>query len=792
MLALLAAAAFGSAADVARQIRETGLDPRECYRVRDLEIRRGEASIFLNEGLLIFQRPVSGRTLAAVFTAEVEGGDAEILLIPPSRSERASLSRFTHTPNLEERFRSAVLLFTDGTAPEMLAAVRQSPAVRPAPEEGFLLAAQWNPVLANLFRSFEVRMMDDLLSSRPQREGFFFATLSSVTLGNFDLLFDPRARRQLMAGQVVHRDGRTFYDIWTNFESRDFRTGMRRPPDPTVKVDNYRIEATLSEDLRLTVRSAMSLKSEQVSASLPFEISPRMQVTAAEIDGRAVEVFARDSVRANMIRGEQNETFLLVPEDPLEPGEHHVVVHHEGDVVAHAGNQVYFVGSRVNWYPLSGTQFAEYDLVFRHPRKLNLVTSGTLVEEHVEGDVRISHRRSGSPVRYAGFNLGDYSREAVEKGGYRVEIYANRQLESALQPRSIPVIPPPQSPGTPRRQPLGNLATLPPATAPSPGARLRQMANEIADQLTWMSDWFGPPPQKLLAVAPIPGNFGQGFPGLIYLSTMAYVELPGAGGREAYFSELLSAHETAHQWWGNSVTSPGYEDDWIQEGLANYIALMALERRRGAKVVDGVLEQYRKRLLDKTQDGETIESLGPVTLGLRLQNSRNTGAWRAIVYDKGAWIFHMLRRRMGDAAFRDMLATVAERWREEPLSTSQLRMAAAEFLEKQPNGNAHYRSVDPKLETFFDTWTGGTGIPELRLKWSAKGVAPKVAVTVTVEQSGVPDDFTDAVPVELQLARGKSVTRWMRTSSSPVTITQILPSKPVKVLLDPANATLKR
>src|SRR5574341_2031451 len=100
---------------------------------------------------------------------------------------------------------------------------------------------------------------------------------------------------------------------------------------------------------------------------------------------------------------------------------------------------------------------------------------------------------------------------------------------------------------------------------------------------------FRSPPLRRLTVSPIPGGFGQVFAGLVYLSTISYLdprERPPAVRQEfeqLFFSEILHAHETAHQWWGNVVTSASYRDDWIMEALSNYCALLHLERRKGSR-----------------------------------------------------------------------------------------------------------------------------------------------------------------------------------------------------------------
>src|SRR5262245_48914694 len=106
LLLLLAVPALaGPAADLARAIRENSFDRDECYRVRDLTVVKEDIRIYLTDGHLIFSKPVAGRRIAAVFTADVEGGDGEVLLLPPDRAERRSLAVYTNSPNLDEHFR---------------------------------------------------------------------------------------------------------------------------------------------------------------------------------------------------------------------------------------------------------------------------------------------------------------------------------------------------------------------------------------------------------------------------------------------------------------------------------------------------------------------------------------------------------------------------------------------------------------------------------------------------------------------------------------------------------------
>ena len=113
LLLRLACARPRTAADIARAIRENSFDRDECYRVRDLTLVKEDIRLYFTDGHLIFSKPVAGRRIAAVFTADVEGGDGEVILLPPDRGERRVARATTpHSPNLDEHFRAALLLFT--------------------------------------------------------------------------------------------------------------------------------------------------------------------------------------------------------------------------------------------------------------------------------------------------------------------------------------------------------------------------------------------------------------------------------------------------------------------------------------------------------------------------------------------------------------------------------------------------------------------------------------------------------------------------------------------------------
>ena len=102
---------------------------------------------------------------------------------------------------------------------------------------------------------------------------------------------------------------------------------------------------------------------------------------------------------------------MVVLPKPMEPGDVRTIeIAHEGNVIAASGNGVYYVAARNNWYPSRDGLFAPYDLTFRYPKNLQLVSTGDIVSDGVEGDWRVTRRKVASPIRFAGFNLGDYDK----------------------------------------------------------------------------------------------------------------------------------------------------------------------------------------------------------------------------------------------------------------------------------------------------------------------------------------------------------------------------------------------
>jgi aminopeptidase N len=191
---------------------------------------------------------------------------------------------------------------------------------------------------------------------------------------------------------------------------------------------------------------------------------------------------------------------------------------------------------------------------------------------------------------------------------------------------------------------------------PSPARDLQAVADRAAKAIESFSQWFGPYPYGSLALTQMPGALSQGWPGLVFLSSFAFLSPQEQIDRhlDPVTRELdtqVLVHETAHQWWGDLVLWKTYHDQWLSEGLANYASLLVLEKKDPAGFRQ-VLERYRSDLASKNKDGEWLRDAGPVTLGTRLISSHFPEGYEAISYERGTWLFHMLRSMMRDARKR--------------------------------------------------------------------------------------------------------------------------------------------
>ena len=234
----------------------------------------------------------------------------------------------------------------------------------------------------------------------------------------------------------------------------------------------------------------------------------------------------------------------------------------------------------------------------------------------------------------------------------------------------------------------------------------------------------------------------------------------------------LIAHETAHQWFGDAVTPATWADIWLSEGFATYFAGLFVERAEG----EAAFREYMRR---KGAEYLTYAKTRRAAIYDRDTEDLN-GLLNPNSYQKGAWVLHMLRRRLGDAAFFRGLRDYYRAHLHANATTEDLRRA----LE---------RASGQSLREFFARWVYAAGHPAYKVSWQWRGRGARGGtLALTLAQTQADEPFLTPVPVEIVGARGRVVRRLVVRPTGRETVTLVpVGSRPAEVRVDPRDTILK-
>ncbi len=196
------------------------------------------------------------------------------------------------------------------------------------------------------------------------------------------------------------------------------------------------------------------------------------------------------------------------------------------------------------------------------------------------------------------------------------------------------------------------------------------------------------------------------------------------------FGRSLIAHEMAHQWFGNKITCGSWKDIWLNEGLTEYMSGLVVQNLDGAP-------------LFVTWKTNKINSITSQTAGyVYLQDSDLTNVNRIfssrLTYDKGSMVTHMLRWKLGDAAFFQALKNY--------LADSSLAYGYALTGDLKSHLENVYGS---SLTEFFNDWIYMQGYPTYTITAQNWG-AGQAKITVSQTQSHASVSFFE-MPLEIRL-----------------------------------------
>jgi len=750
---------------VYQQLRNIGLGG-VAVTVKNLELKRDAASFHMHSGTVCFVAPVQGKVTGAVFV-----GSGNMVLDPPIPTEKSSLKLLTKQDEFVEEYEHLVLRFTDSTYEE----IKKAGTPGGSCDSGLLRESQ-NAMRHDreLKYNLDARILQDVLSTEPG--GLFLAFVHGKKYNSKEIFaIDPHGAPQLVHPVAPEEVEFVTYDenklgTWAAFHfSSEYKGGTATGNEQNYpyQITHQQLDTTIEKNAHLNGKATTTLVSLVDGLRvLPFDLFSPLRVRKVIDDKQQPLSFIQEDKN-------DDADFSVVLPQSLKLGEKYTLTtEYDGkDAIRNEGGGNYYPIARNDWYPntiFGGLgQYTAYDMTFRIPKGMKMAATGVLVSDSNLGGQDVSVWKSAAPQTVAGFNFGRFKVEQAKLAtpDYLVQAYANEEPPDNVRALLTEVngdIPTAGSAPSLLEEhgstvALGSMSTLP---------MLKKALAEAQVAVQLYSSYFGSPPYKQLALTQQWAcNYGQSWPGLVYLPSCYFYDVTvrhqlGLDFRDFGYWKVVTPHEVAHQWLGHTVGFDSYRDQWMSEGFADMSASLYIQLiEKNPKRFIEFWNDERTMLIERNNMGFRAIDAGPLTMGYRMSNNR-TGfdVTRHLIYPKGAYILHMLRMMMysnqtGDQDFKAMMHDFVQSYTGRAATTEDFKR----MVEKHMTPDMQ-RLGDGKMDWFFDEYVYGTALPTYKVDSNfEKNSDGGVVLSVKITQSDVDDKFRMLVPLYLELADGRVV-----------------------------------
>jgi hypothetical protein len=797
-------------------------------RIRGQRLRLDRFELELSDGRLYLGHEVDGLIPIAVYL-----GDGVLRGFAPDAVEYHQLEKLSDDHHVDEAFERLVVWSVSDTLRDLRA------LADPADDEGDpkraarYLDDRREDRLEDQLHNPDGRILEDLLRRQAgtlqSDRAFLLADIDTKDEGWLTITRDPGAREEVEL--YKHDSRRRIRDYWLRVDFLpDFTAEQRaraldgyvvdpeslddevtggalglpaRPLDsdawnPRIRVPRAQVDLALegngdasgtaallieplepTRGLRLLLSQVLEVIDVRLAPPPEGDTSPSLlQMEATE--NTAAEAPAPDEptpLSGEAVPFVRERDDRLMADDVFEPwitielprtfeaGERFVVqLAYEGELIERLReSNDFLLKDTIYWQPRHpDTRLTRLDLTFRMPERYQVASGGVMTREEVVDDTRIMRWVTDEPVRNMSFHLGQFDVTTVERASPpAVSVYGNDNH-------------------------LGF----------APGNR-EKTVEDLTASIELFSDYFGPFPFSSLLTTETPTQSGQAFPGLLLLSYQAFGELHTGE------AELFRAHEVAHQWWGAAIDWEDYRDQWMSEGFAQYAAaLYALQALEDEDQFLEMIDAWRHDVLGEGQVGQGMglrhygfspgalqrsdgHDSGALVVGHRLNSTETPFDYRVIVYEKGAYILHMLRAMLldpdtgSDERFRQLMRGYATAHVGGVMSTRSFENAVDE-------------AFGEPMDWFFDQWVYGVEVPTYDVDLDVRTESDGYVLEGTVRQRDVSAGFRMPVPIHLTFENRPPMLRRIWVDEEEVRVSLPLPARPRRVDFNYHHAVLAK
>ncbi len=245
------------------------------------------------------------------------------------------------------------------------------------------------------------------------------------------------------------------------------------------------------------------------------------------------------------------------------------------------------------------------------------------------------------------------------------------------------------------------------------------------------------------------------------IGAMEHQTLTGIGSNfvsgKRFFTDVY-VHELAHQWFGDAVGPETWKDIWLNEGFATYCEALYSEHLGGDKAL-------RTSMLSKFDENFSGTLYDP-----------GSDLFSSLVYDKGAWVLHMLRQEVGDKTFFESLHNYFEKYKYKNASTDDFK-------------NVCEATSGYNLNQFFKQWVfEGNNIPKINYSFKVNSELDSNEVILKLKQ--IQEGYSDYdIPIQFlfKSESGKTKLEKVRLNSVEQTFNFKFGFVPIEVIPDPDN-----